>query len=74
MSKVYKCDICLGYYDNISYLNIGGRDYPHLRINNVSGNIVDHIDVCPDCTEAIQKTIDLRHGTRTYINAKEKET
>ena len=74
MSKVYKCDICLSYYDDVSYLNIAGPEYPYLRINKVSGIVPNYIDVCPDCTEAIQKTIDLRHGTRTMKYEKEKET
>lgn len=70
MSKAYKCDICNNFYDENSVCSDGyinprlvksNTNYIQLRsriaclIGYGSG---DKIDVCPNCTAKLQKTVD----------------
>lgn len=74
MAKAYKCDICLKYYDTSSNLKISGSKLPCLCISKANSNIIDRVDICPSCNNAIQNTIDSRCNMRTTIDLKEKET
>ena len=59
MAKVFKCDICGGYYPypkNIKEIN-------RLKFENVGflgPEEIEYFDICPDCVDVIKKVIEER--------------
>ena len=58
--KCYKCDICSQYFDERKLI------YMPNKLNTKLPSVLAHdygrmmFDICPDCINAIQKTIDHR--------------
>lgn len=63
MSRALKCDICGTYFDyNSKYIGITITRYNHYEAEILSDDapILKTTDMCPDCYNAIMKTIDDR--------------
>lgn len=63
--KAYKCDICGGLYEQVKGLEIKGKcfitkEYKGTYADEFSTGRPSLVDICPDCTSAIQKVIDER--------------
>lgn len=67
MSRAYQCDICKGFYCNnentnskiierINLFKLSGIDVYSLYDTNTNSKF--DADICPNCTERIQDTID----------------
>lgn len=56
MAEAYKCDICQNFYSINKSLGVRTFDKSVIRLGTTS----TFIDVCPDCTKAIQQVIDNR--------------
>lgn len=69
MSNAYKCDICNNFYDENSVCSDGYIN-PRLVESNINciqlcgcvGRLVEHnsgnrLDICPNCTAKLQKTV-----------------
>ena len=56
MSKAYKCDICGALFENITNVNISKNKPAYLELCGTK------YDVCPDCVNTIQSTIDCLTG------------
>lgn len=66
MSKAYKCDICHSFYDkknDIPTATQTTNHYNYIRLNDCVVQLVEYntkyyVDVCPRCTEKLQKIVD----------------
>ena len=63
MSKALKCDICGSFFNGLSCINIVNKNTTpndillYLRAENGNTKTVFDYDMCPDCYNAIMKTI-----------------
>ena len=51
--RIFICDICGEHFKEIEHLDVGGKQ---CRMTHIA----TYLDICPDCTDAIQKVIDER--------------
>lgn len=70
MSNAYKCDICNNFYDESSvcsdgYINprLVESNINYIQLHNRVARLVEHssgnkIDICPNCTAKLQRTVD----------------
>ena len=56
-----KCDICGGFFNGLTCIN-SMKVYYHA--SNVNTKTVFNYDICPECYQAIKKTIDDRKMLR----------
>jgi len=66
MSKALKCDICGGFFNGLSCINVvNKKTMPndmmiYYRASNGNTKTVFDYDICPECYLAIKKAIDAR--------------
>lgn len=70
MSNAYKCDICNNFYDDNSvcsdmYINprLVESNINYIQLHSGAARLVEHnsgnrLDICPNCTARLQKTVD----------------
>ena len=75
MSLALKCDICGTYFDYDSkYIGIAINCYNRYNVEMVrkEETLLESTDMCPDCYNAIMKTIDDRRlGAKVDISGEE---
>lgn len=70
MGRALKCDICGAYFDYDSkYIGIAINRYNRYDVEMVrkEETLLESTDMCPDCYNAIMKTIDDRRS-RAKVN------
>ncbi len=69
MSKALKCDICGGFFNSLSCISVINKNtipndmMIYYRASNGNTITLFDYDICPDCYNAIVKTIDARRKT-----------